>query len=221
MGIRFYCPNGHKLNVKSFLAGQRGICPKCGAKMDIPFQSTREKGSKDLPIAAEWEERARREGLYPFNNTTITSAGKDGNINLNDIHTETSSPQNTAQNDPASWNIFPSDGGNPAPSANISDAPFFGNPMDQKSSASTPPFPNPFSPKLPDPFADAPDAIWYVRISSGDQFGPVKAPIIRQWLTEQRIAADTLLWREGWSEWKTGDKVFDSLALPPAGNTSN
>jgi hypothetical protein len=41
MGIRFYCPNGHKLNVKDFQAGQTGICPACGAKMPIPLHSTR------------------------------------------------------------------------------------------------------------------------------------------------------------------------------------
>src|SRR5215469_4761179 len=39
MGIRFLCPSGHKLNVKSFLAGKRGICPHCGAKFEIPFES--------------------------------------------------------------------------------------------------------------------------------------------------------------------------------------
>ena len=36
MGIRFLCPNGHKLNVKSFQAGKRGICPHCGARFTIP-----------------------------------------------------------------------------------------------------------------------------------------------------------------------------------------
>jgi hypothetical protein len=36
MGIRFSCPNGHKLNVKEFLAGKRGVCPQCGAKFIIP-----------------------------------------------------------------------------------------------------------------------------------------------------------------------------------------
>ena len=41
MGIRFYCPNGHKLNVKEFQAGRRGICPFCGARIQIPTQSTR------------------------------------------------------------------------------------------------------------------------------------------------------------------------------------
>ncbi|MCA9258564.1 MAG: DUF4339 domain-containing protein, partial [Planctomycetales bacterium] len=29
-------PNGHKLHVKNELAGRRGICPDCGAKVEIP-----------------------------------------------------------------------------------------------------------------------------------------------------------------------------------------
>ena len=33
MGIRFLCPNGHKLNVKADLAGKRASCPDCGAKL--------------------------------------------------------------------------------------------------------------------------------------------------------------------------------------------
>jgi hypothetical protein len=37
MGIRFFCPNGHKLNVKEHLAGKRGVCPQCGAKFTIPL----------------------------------------------------------------------------------------------------------------------------------------------------------------------------------------
>jgi hypothetical protein len=39
MGIRFNCPNGHKLNVKEFLAGKRGVCPQCGAKFIIPVHA--------------------------------------------------------------------------------------------------------------------------------------------------------------------------------------
>ncbi|MCL2623285.1 MAG: DUF4339 domain-containing protein [Planctomycetaceae bacterium] len=41
MGIRFYCPNGHKLNVKERLVGKRGICPHCGVALLIPHKSTR------------------------------------------------------------------------------------------------------------------------------------------------------------------------------------
>jgi hypothetical protein len=39
MGIRFNCPNGHRLNVKPFLAGKRAVCPKCGAKFRVPVVS--------------------------------------------------------------------------------------------------------------------------------------------------------------------------------------
>ena len=39
MGIRFLCPNGHRLNVKSHLAGKRGICPDCKVRFVIPAES--------------------------------------------------------------------------------------------------------------------------------------------------------------------------------------
>ncbi len=45
MGIRFQCRNGHKLHVKSFLAGKRGICPKCSVKLVIPNDSIGNKTS--------------------------------------------------------------------------------------------------------------------------------------------------------------------------------
>ena len=50
MGIRFLCPNGHKLNVKSFLAGKRAVCPQCGAKVLVPNEaepSTEPSGTAD------------------------------------------------------------------------------------------------------------------------------------------------------------------------------
>lgn len=40
MGIRFYCTDcGRRLNIKAFLAGKRGICPHCDARVLIPFES--------------------------------------------------------------------------------------------------------------------------------------------------------------------------------------
>ena len=54
MGIRFYCPNGHKLNVKTFQAGQKGICPVCGVKMQIPLESTR-PSSRQQRRNASWK----------------------------------------------------------------------------------------------------------------------------------------------------------------------
>lgn len=39
MGIRFECPQGHRLHVKAFLAGERGICPECDARFIVPAES--------------------------------------------------------------------------------------------------------------------------------------------------------------------------------------
>jgi hypothetical protein len=54
MGIRFLCPNGHKLNVKADLAGKRAICPDCGAKLVVPAASGRasESSLENLTAAA-------------------------------------------------------------------------------------------------------------------------------------------------------------------------
>lgn len=46
MGIRFYCPNGHKLNVKTEQAGKVGFCPDCGVRVQIPLESTRPSSHK-------------------------------------------------------------------------------------------------------------------------------------------------------------------------------
>jgi hypothetical protein len=47
MGIRFRCPNGHKIHVKTFLAGKAGFCPECQVKVRIP-----EASDPDLDSAA-------------------------------------------------------------------------------------------------------------------------------------------------------------------------
>ncbi len=53
MGIRFLCPNGHKLNVKADLAGKRGSCPDCGAKLVIPAARGGENATSILESVGE------------------------------------------------------------------------------------------------------------------------------------------------------------------------
>lgn len=52
MGIRFNCPNGHRLNVKSFLAGKRGFCPHCGVKILIPALSEQIGGNVNTAVVS-------------------------------------------------------------------------------------------------------------------------------------------------------------------------
>ncbi|MBQ9373047.1 MAG: DUF4339 domain-containing protein [Thermoguttaceae bacterium] len=47
MGIRFFCPNGHPLNVRTELAGRKGYCPTCKVKMRIPKESMRDKNERE------------------------------------------------------------------------------------------------------------------------------------------------------------------------------
>jgi hypothetical protein len=74
MGIRFLCPNGHKLNVKSFLAGRRGICPHCGERFYIPNQST-----PDLRVTAVQKRDDHRRPESPVGTgTTSEVANSEG-----------------------------------------------------------------------------------------------------------------------------------------------
>ena len=71
-----------------------------------------------------------------------------------------------------------------------------------------------------DPIAEAPAAIWYVRPPSGGQYGPAKGEVMRKWLSEGRVSSDSLVWREGWTDWQAAGKLFPSLQSasgPPVG----
>jgi hypothetical protein len=57
MGIKFKCPQGHKIHVKAFLAGKRAICPHCGAKVTVPLASTNDlagavAAAASMPVAS-------------------------------------------------------------------------------------------------------------------------------------------------------------------------
>ena len=52
MGIKFLCPNGHKLNVKTFLAGKKGVCPECRERFVIPLESTPKQCVVSIGVAS-------------------------------------------------------------------------------------------------------------------------------------------------------------------------
>jgi hypothetical protein len=155
MGIKFHCPNGHKLNVKAFLAGKKGVCPKCGTKVRIPLTS--EPG---LDSELEETEPARE---------TAKSNGSGA------VATATASA-------PA------------APAVAVAPAQAHGA-----------------TAVANDPIAEAPTAIWYVRPPTGGQYGPARGDIMRRWLSEGRVSSDSLVWREGWTDWQHAGKLFPAL----------
>lgn len=66
-----------------------------------------------------------------------------------------------------------------------------------------------------DPIAESPDSVWYVRPSAGGQYGPARGDVMRRWLGEGRVSADSMVWREGWEDWKLAGPIFPSLEAVP------
>lgn len=149
MGIRFLCPNGHRLNVKSHLAGMRGICPDCDARFIIPAE----------------------------NGSVVQTAAP--------VASEPSAP------------LQPE--GNAAPAAEPPLAP----------AATMEPVPPPVSSAtaLPD--------LWYMN-ADGQQFGPANTETFASWVAAGRVPPDSLVWRTGWEEWKSGSAATAGLNLPPS-----
>jgi len=77
--------------------------------------------------------------------------------------------------------------------------------------------PAPVIPSASDPIVEAPMAIWYVRPAAGGQYGPARGDVMRKWLGEGRVTIDSLVWREGWPDWRPAAKVFPNLGSKPAG----
>jgi hypothetical protein len=212
MGIRFYCPNGHKLNVKSFLAGKRGICPHCGIKFEIPQQSV---AVGKIPTAVREAPQAEAAPIAesvadPFEAIEPVSAPAARPMEV------VRGPATTPAATPFTGGGFPQSVGGGAAAGSRNVAQPFG---------AVPSAPRPtLAPHgaAPDPIAEAPTAVWYVRPASGGQFGPAPGEVLRQWLDQKRIGADSLVWRDGWPDWRPAAAVFPQLAMSaPRPNVMN
>ncbi len=76
-------------------------------------------------------------------------------------------------------------------------------------SAATPAVAPPAIPAMPRRLQTAADVKWYVRPPSGGQYGPAPSSTVWQWLSENRVGSDALVWCEGWPEWLIANDVFD------------
>jgi hypothetical protein len=170
MGIKFRCPNGHKLNVKTHQAGKKGYCPKCKSQVDIPLKSTR-KGKAEREAA---HQAAQAQGTGPSETVSVGAS--------------TATPPAAI---PVATRIAP-----------LVEVPTASLPTTPPAVAS-------------DPLAVNPNLVWYVRSTSGNQFGPAKGELFKSWIQEGRVEPDSLVWQEGWDDWKQGAEIFPQLAGPP------
>ena len=169
MGIRFFCPNGHKLNVKDFQAGQTGICPFCGVKMPIPLESTR--------LSSKQQQSLHAGGGMAGAVASQTVAWQPGGCT--DFSEGDSPIFADTKMGTVSQSAWPMGTGRV----------ISGDPLDEEG-----------------------DVAWYVHPASGGQFGPAAADVMRAWIAEGRIAADSLVWHEGWRNWQKAGKVFPQLS---------
>lgn len=197
MGIRFYCPNGHKLNVKAFQAGMKGICPYCGAKTQIPTESTRKPSKKrrkaeaspagQMPVATPI---GVGEPVAPAGPQTPAAAAAP----VEAVPAAADPGQVPGPAGPSSPVVVPQEPLVGGPGAGAPGQPAQPAPADSSGVA--------------DPLAEAGDVVWYVRPASGGQYGPAGSDVMRSWLAEGRVAADSLVWREGWRDWREASIVF-------------
>ncbi len=193
MGIRFFCPNGHKLNVKTFLAGKRGLCPKCGAKVLIPSAS-------DPAASKSPDEEALPPKSTPEQHAPSESAP------------EQPTPPELPPPIPPSPPGAGDEPDTPRPPASDASDPLIFEELDFNAlEAFT-------RPKDPGPsrhvgsVESSGELSWYVRLPSGGQFGPATSDVIRSWIAEGRVSADSLIWREGWRDWRVASSEFPELA---------
>ncbi|MEM8866416.1 MAG: GYF domain-containing protein, partial [Planctomycetota bacterium] len=75
-------------------------------------------------------------------------------------------------------------------------------------------------PPVVDPSAIAPPASptpsvhWYLRIATGEQFGPATDEQFRQWIADRRVTDESYVWRDGWTDWRPASQAVDDLPAP-------
>jgi len=80
------------------------------------------------------------------------------------------------------------------------------------SSATAPPHPGHREAGANDPIEELPNAVWYVRPPSGGQYGPARGDVMKKWIAEGRVSPDSLVWREGWSDWRSAKTALPAVA---------
>lgn len=59
---------------------------------------------------------------------------------------------------------------------------------------------------------DEQGAQWYVRPPAGGQYGPATGEVLRTWIAENRVTGSTLIWRDGWPQWRSARETLPELA---------
>ncbi|MEX0936825.1 MAG: DUF4339 domain-containing protein [Pirellulales bacterium] len=219
MGIKFYCPSGHRLHVKESLAGRRGVCPHCGERVIIPVpqavqdtsthrvSSNFGNGSAAGP-AAEGEAPRSQEAQAHVADSPAEKSAEATSTQPQSVRLAWSRDQIVMSD-----HVTPAPGGQSEPDAFTAPvSPGDGEaPLDPRTASTAlgeDPATTTCDAAWPAPLEEAPAARWYVRLSGGERFGPARADVMAKWLRDGRVPKDAWLWREGWADWKPAGDVF-------------
>ncbi|MCU0880639.1 MAG: DUF4339 domain-containing protein [Pirellulaceae bacterium] len=215
MGIKFLCPQGHSLNVKTFLAGKRGVCPNCGVTFRIPSESMPNTRAEAIGASAENAlETPRVSEPVSVQPAAGVVSRSNGQVAAHPQQAPAAPAQAAATPFPAPHSALPSgiplpaSGATPAPSPAAPAVVPVGVPVGAPAPYAMPAR----TPTAYDPISESPQAIWYIRPPSGGQYGPARGDVMRTWLVEGRVSGDSLVWREGWTDWRSAGQVFPQLA---------
>jgi len=56
-----------------------------------------------------------------------------------------------------------------------------------------------------------PNAVWYLQVPHGPQYGPATGAVFETWIKERRVSPNMLVWKEGWERWIEAKNVFPDL----------
>lgn len=204
MGIRFRCHHcEYELHVKDFQAGKRGRCPECKGKFRIP--------DADAATSLALDEEAAVPPNQSENSKTKQQVEPDKHVAQRPAKSKASA-QSVAKSQPKTEKP---DSEPPRSAAESEQSVAPDLPSQAIASAAQ------FIPQL---LREAPDSTWYVRPPSGGQFGPASADIFLEWMADNRVAQDALVWKDGWPEWLVASHVFEdyfasNLAALPQSQT--
>ena len=188
MGIRFACHVcGKQLNIKSDLAGKRGVCPQCQSRFRIPMEDMAQSTPVEAvlrgvpqPVPQPVPQAAQQQGA------AVSDGGGTAVMVENHVGHPPDVPAQKASEGGSLGHLTETPGAETFGTGSILD--------------------------------DEPDATWYVRPPSGGQYGPACSDDLRDWIAQGRVAANSLLWRDGWPQWRDASEALPELSarLPGA-----
>ncbi|TWT97291.1 DUF4339 domain-containing protein [Neorhodopirellula pilleata] len=190
MGVRFACHAcGKRLNIKTELAGRRGICPACSVRFRIPAYDS----DTSTPVEADDQDSSIGSQSAPS-----TVAESSGGVAVRTPQTRTKVARQSSATTESQVMSGQVSGINGHAVGVHSAAPS----KPQSLGASGPPWQH--------LLGDA-TATWYVRPPSGGQYGPADGPTMGQWIQEGRVAELAMVWRDGWTDWRVAKEAIPGI----------